>query len=148
MIRAFITTWSTVVIDGVTHVKNPITLWAEANEASVPAGTKISMLYPDADANGFPDKAWVLVIAESTGDIEIFNSIAGVFMVLPSSYSTSLIGLSKPQQNSLKKSLTDAGLPVSIYDNAVTYGDLLEGIASYLIPGFQGFGVHIESEFV
>ena len=138
-IRAFITTWS---LNG-NRVENPIVNYVDTLPAQ---GITCSMYYPDADQNGLPDKNFLIVLMRSdqlTGaELETIGAAAGALVIDAQTYNKQLSSLNNGQQNKYKNLITNQGAPISIWDNSVTFGDLLVNYIKYLNPSFQGFGDH------
>ena len=141
MIRAFICKWSLVENDS--RVMHPILQWFEDNEATAPQAV-LSMHYPDADLDGKPDKAFVLVLVEGPSQIENLDNLAQTWMLPAWRFSKPASELTTNQKEAILLKIDNAGIPRSHFAGVATYGQFLKRIAVYFSFNHSGFGGHYE----
>ena len=133
MIRAFITTWS--IVDN--HVVNPIVDYVDTLSLAEPI--TCNMYYPDADANGIPDKPYVLVIVKGPVGIEQLKNLAGVKMIPAYGFNTPVSEIPSAVKTAIKDEMVSKGVPLSAFADVVVYGDFLKRLAKYFSVGFNNF---------
>ena len=134
-IRAFLTTWQLIGSD----IHNPI---IDHIDSQPDLGIIASMIYPDADANGLPDKPLVLILVESQqvpgAVLEQLRNLAGVTLI-PSARPDKPIATLPPSAKSDLDGLAAAhGIPQSAINNAATLGEALTNIEKYIAPNSNG----------
>jgi|GEM_PF-3697158 len=142
MIRAFISTWQ-LVGDQVT---NPIVDYVDTLPPAQTVAERIicSMHYPDADANGLPDKNRVLVIVEGPITIEGLAQLPGVKMLPAYRFRKPIGEIPAAVRHAIKTQLQAEGIPLSALSGIRVYGDFLRAVARYFNTSHSGFGRHIE----
>lgn len=140
-IRAFITTWS--LIDSEIH--NPI---VDHIDTQPDMGIICSMIYPDADSNGLPDKPMVLILVESQQvdghALEQLKNLNGVTLV-PGIRPDKRMASIPPSVSSDIDGLVNAfGIPKSVVTGANNYSDFLGGISKYISPNNSGLASYIQ----
>lgn len=124
---------------------HPILQWFEDNEATAPEAV-LSMHYPDAKADGTPDKPFVLVIVESQSpNVEQLDNLADTWMLPPWRFSKPVSELSAAQRGAILTKIDNAGIPRSHFAGVQTYGDFLKLVAKYFSMSHGGFGRHYET---
>lgn len=134
---------------------NPIQSWIESNNTpDSPLGLNVilSMHYPDADADGLPDKPRVLVLAwQPTGatttngqNIEDLSALSGVYMLPAYRFQKPISEIPQAVKDEVKTRLQNNGIPLSALSGIEVYGDFLRKVAKYFSVSHQGFGRHVE----
>lgn len=134
-IRAFISSWQ--LVDGEIH--NPI---LDHVDTQADMGITLSMIYPDADANGLPDKPVVLVLAEShqvPGPVlEQLGNLDGVDLVPPQRPNKRINTLPAAARADLEALVSRHKIPQAVVTGATTIGDALAAIEKHLAPSSNG----------
>lgn len=135
MTRIFLSTWSLVG----NEIHNPVVDYVD----TLPnMGITCMMFYPDADQNGLPDKAFVIVVMRSTThDISALasdlNNVTGVKLIPPKKLSTTLASLTTAQRKYVRDLLESYGIPLSAVDAATTVAELLRMTVQYASSGHK-----------
>lgn len=134
-IRAFLTTWSLVG----NEIHNPI---IDHVDTQPNMGIILSMTYPDADANGIPDKPVVLVLVESNqvaGPVlEQLKNVDGVTLIPGQRPDKRMSTIAPSVRNDIDGLVALHKLPQSVVTGATTYGDFLGSISRYVSPNAVG----------
>lgn len=139
-IRAFITTWT--LIDGQIH--NPI---VDHIDTQPDMGIICSMVYGDADANGLPDKAEVLVLVESnqvSGHVlEKLGNIQGVTLIPGQRPEKAIKGMPPSVRADIDGLVSAHKIPQSVVTGATSFGDMLRAMEKYISPNANGVTTYI-----
>lgn len=158
-IRAYITKWWVTDPDGVKigvanrptpaelasypsrQIQHPILQWVDNNPA---VSVELSMHFPDADADGLPDKDYLLVLVHSPAEIPALATLPDVWAFSSQRFDREVAGMTEGQRNAGFAVSDQAGVPRNVLAGSRTCGEFLKRIAKYLQPAHQGFGRHIE----
>ena len=137
MIRAFISTWQFIPEE--MRVTNPI---LEHGGALVSGEFTCSMLYPDADQDGKPDGAHVLVLVKGDSlTVESLKDLSGVKMLPAYRLTKPVSEIPANAKQAIRAYVVDNNIaPVEIFDGVVVYGDFLKRLAKHFQVDFNGFG--------
>lgn len=129
-IRAFLTTWSTIKRGGLIYVINSL---SEYVDTLPPPSIECVQYYADRDADGMPDKSYVLVLARSTPEsLARLDGLANVVQ-LPARRADKRIDEIPAQQKTAFIAATRArGIPDDVVIGAATVGDVIARIARHL----------------
>lgn len=134
-IRAFITNWS--LVNG--SVTNPI---LDHLDTQPDMGITLSMIYPDANADGLPDKPLVLVMAESDrvggGVLESLKNLAGVTLIPGARHDKHIATLPPSAKADIDGLASAFKIPASVVTGSTTMSDLIGGIEKYICPNSNG----------
>ncbi len=140
-IRAFLSTWS--LVDDEIH--NPI---VDHIDTQPDMGITCSMIYPDADVNGLPDKPMVLILVESQqvhGPVlEQLKNLDGVTLIPGQRPDKKMNSLPPSVANDIDGVVSSFGIPRSVVTGATAYSDFLGGIAKYVSPNSTGLSQYIQ----
>ena len=124
MNRVFISTW----FNDSNHIRNPIVEYLDTQPPLNEGDPRITcnMFYADADNNGIPDKARVLVVVQNCENyVTQISALTGVTMLPAYRLTKPISEIPANVKNAVKTKLTNWGMPLSILSGAVTYGDVI-----------------------